>query len=253
MTATRTGARTSTLDRATANRLAADEYDRVAALFRSLSPDQWTAPTNCPGWDVRTMAAHMLGMVEMTASLIEQRRQTRRAGARAQQTGEPLLDALTGVQVDERAHMSANDIVERFAARGPAAAKARRRAPGFIRRRAMPQIQDVGDHKEVWTFGYLLEVILTRDPWMHRIDITQATGATLELTPEHDGAIVADVVAEWAARHGHPFSLTLTGPAGGKWSSGVAGPEITLDATEFCSIIAGRGSADGLLRTLVPF
>ncbi len=63
--------------------------------------------------------------------------------------------------------------------------------------------------------GYLLDVILTRDPWMHRVDIARATGRDLVLTPEHDGRIVADVVAEWARRHGQPFTLTLTGPAGG--------------------------------------
>jgi len=35
------------------------------------------------------------------------------------------------------------------------------------------------------------------------------------LTPDHDARIVADVVAEWAGRHGRPFTLHLTGPAGG--------------------------------------
>lgn len=30
----------------------------------------------------------------------------------------------------------------------------------------------------------------------------------------------ADVVAAWAERHGRPYRLTLTGPAGGTWSTG---------------------------------
>ena len=46
-------------------RLAATEYDRCAEMFRSLSPAQWALPTDCPAWDVRQMAAHMLGMAEM--------------------------------------------------------------------------------------------------------------------------------------------------------------------------------------------
>jgi hypothetical protein len=90
---------------------------------------------------------------------------------------------------------------------------------------------------------------------MHRIDLARATGREPTLTPEHDGVIVADIVAEWAERHGQPYRLTLTGPAGGAWSAGdVDGADrITLDAVEFCRILSGRESADGLLRTHVPF
>ena len=61
--------RTSKLDRSTAMALAATEYDRCAALLRSLQPEDWGKPTACPAWDVRQLAAHMLGMVEMAASL----------------------------------------------------------------------------------------------------------------------------------------------------------------------------------------
>ena len=73
------------------------------------------------------------------------------------------------------------------------------------------------------------------------------------LTPEHDGRIVADVVADWARRHGQPFTLRLDGPAGGVFVTGEDGPEIRLDAVEFCRILSRRGSADGLLATPVPF
>ena len=65
--------------------------------------------------------------------------------------------------------------------------------------------------------------------------------------------IVADVVAEWAERHGRPYSLTLTGPAGGSWTSGEGGPTIEMDAIEFCRVVSGRGTGEGLLQTQVPF
>jgi len=52
-----------------AMRLAATEYQRFLDLLRSLEPEDWTKPTDCPGWDVRAMAAHLLGMVEMAGSL----------------------------------------------------------------------------------------------------------------------------------------------------------------------------------------
>jgi hypothetical protein len=74
------------------------------------------------------------------------------------------------------------------------------------------------------------------------------------LTAEHDGRIVADVVAEWARRHGEPFTLELTGPAGNLFTAGGGSSDPTaMDAVEFCWVLAGRGEATGLLRTIVPF
>ena len=125
--------------------------------------------------------------------------------------------------------------------------------PFFIRRRAMPVPQVVNGETEMWAIGYLVDTILTRDPWMHRIDISRATGRPLVLTAEHDGAIVADAVDEWAGRHAQPYRLTLTGPAGGTWSRGSDGPVIEMDAIEFCRTISGRLPGEGLLATEIPF
>ena len=63
--------RTAALPRDTAMRLAATEYQRFAGLLPALRPGDWTRPTDCPGWDVRAMAAHTLGMAEMAASIRE--------------------------------------------------------------------------------------------------------------------------------------------------------------------------------------
>lgn len=237
------------LPRGTAMRLAANEYERFAGTLRALGPHDWAKPTECPGWDVRAMAAHALGMVEMAASIRENNRQ----GKLARSRGGVFIDALTALQVDERAGMAPDQITARFAARAPKAARARRRAPWLIRRRTMPDLAQVGGREEAWTLGYLIDVILTRDPWMHRADIARATGAELILTADHDGVLVADVVTEWAARHGQPYTLHLTGPAGGTWRSDEGGPLIEIDAIEFCRVLSGRGHADGLLAVQVPF
>jgi len=237
------------LPRGTAMRLAATEYQRFADTLRSLGPGDWATPTECPGWDVRAIAAHVLGMVEMAASIRETSRQLNLARSH----GGVFIDALTALQVNERADMTPAQITARFAAQAPRAARARRRTPGFIRRRTMPVLQQVGGREEAWTIGYLIDVILTRDPWMHRADIARATGTDLVLTAKHDGVLVADVVAEWAARHGQPYTLHLTGPAGGTWRRGGGGPLIETDAVEFCRVLSGRGHADGLLAVQVPF
>lgn len=241
--------RATALPRAAAMRLAATEYQRFLDMLRSLQPQDWVKPTECPGWDVRAMAAHALGMVEMAASIRESNRQVKLA----RRAGGVFLDALTKLQVDERAEMTPTQIVDRYAARAPKAARSRRRTPGFIRRRTLPIPQQVGGRDESWTIGYLIDVILTRDPWMHRIDISLATGVPLKLAADHDAVLVADVVAEWAARHGQPYRLRLTGPAGGEWASDQQDRLVEMDAIEFCRAVSGRGPADGLLTTQVPF
>lgn len=73
------------------------------------------------------------------------------------------------------------------------------------------------------------------------------------LTPEHDGRLVADVVAEWARRHRQPFQLHLLGPAGGIFTHRDGGEETTIDASEFCRVLSGRGTGSGLLSQPVPF
>jgi hypothetical protein len=144
-------------------------------------------------------------------------------------------------------------IIARFTKVAPKASRGRRLTPSLIRRRPVAQPQVVGGVAETWTIGYLIDVIFTRDPWLHRVDIARASGARNTLTADHDGVIVDDVVREWSHRHGQPFTLNLTGPAGGSWSIGSDGPQLSLDAIDFCRSVSGRAPADGLLATQVPF
>ncbi|WP_433418361.1 maleylpyruvate isomerase family mycothiol-dependent enzyme [Microtetraspora malaysiensis] len=238
------------LDRPQAASLAAAENERFVDLVRSLDADDWTRPTDCPAWDVRAMVAHVLGAMESIVSPRELVHQLR-AGGRAA-GGRPLIDGMTEVQVAERAHLSTSLLVERLVATAPRAARARRRLPAPLRR--LPFKSDVAGVTETWQLGFLYDVIYTRDTWMHRVDIARATNRPLVLTPDHDGRIVADVVAEWARRHGRQFRLHLHGPAGGVFVGGDGdGEEITLDAVEFCRILSGRGQGTGLLTRPVPF
>jgi uncharacterized protein (TIGR03083 family) len=249
---TATTPRTSDLDRDVAMRLAAAEYDRVVALLAALTPEQWSAPTDCPAWDVRAMAGHLLGMAQMAATVRETVRQQIGSQRRASHDGTALLDALTALQVEKNAHLTPHEVVDAMRRTGPRAARARRRAPGFVRTRTLPGLQDVGDHQEAWTVGYLLDVILTRDPFLHRVDITRATGIPMRADPEHEGLIVQDVVREWAGRHDAPYDLVLTGPAGGRWRRGEA-ERVELDPFEFCRLLSGRSPGTGLLAERVPF
>lgn len=242
--------RRSAFDRATAMRLAATEYTRCAEACEQIGPEQWGNPTDCTEWDVRALAGHILGMAEMAASIREESRQRRLATT----VGGEYIDALTALQVREHADLTPAELIGRLHRVGPKAVRGRRRAPGFIRRRSMPMPgMEVDGRPEWWALGYLLDTVLTRDPWMHRVDLSRAIDRPMHLTPDHDGVLVADVVTEWAGRHGRPYRLHLSGPAGGTWSHGTAGVELELDAIEFCRALSGRVNLPGLLATVVPF
>lgn len=246
-----TAPRRPALDRVTVKQLMATEYQRVVEQLQSLSAVEWQTATCNTGWDVRALAAHMLGMVAMAGSVPEQLRQMRAAKKR----GGEFIDALTALQVEKYDGWSPEQIVAEYARLAPKAVKGRSRMPGLLRGRAMPDPQPINPPHEYerWTYAYLVDVILTRDPWLHRSDIAAATGRPMTLTVEHDGQIVDDVVREWAGRHGQPCHLTLTGPIGRDYVFGADGPSYTLDAVEFCRILSGRGAGDGLLQTRAPF
>lgn len=245
------------IGRPAAMRLAEFEYQRVADAVDALQPEDWTRPTDCAAWDVRQLVAHITGMTKFASTPLEMARQMRAAKAR-QEDGQALVDAQTAVQVEQREHLGPEELRAELRHLGPRAAKGRRRIPGFVRNRRLPEQQVVNGTPEFWSIGYLTDVILTRDPWMHRLDLARAIGRGPVLTADHDGVIVADVVNEWARRHRRPYRLELTGPAGGTWGSGTGGEQIAMDAADFCRVVSGRpgpdqGKPSGLLATQVPF
>ena len=234
--------------------LFATELQRNLDLMRGLDDAAWSAQTECPDWDVRRMYLHVLGACETGASMREMVHQMLAARGYQKRNGGPQEAALSATQVAERIDLTPAQLVARFAAIAPVTVRKRTTMPALMRRAAL---KVDGPVVEKWTLGYLIDTIYLRDAWMHRIDVTRATGAVLVLTPDHDGRIVADVVAEWARRHGQPFTLRLerTGRRNLHRAGGpsAADPVIEMDAVEFCRILAGRAAGDGLLTTIVPF
>jgi uncharacterized protein (TIGR03083 family) len=237
-----------------AMRFQARELERALALLRTLDDAEWNVPTDCPAWDVRAMYQHVLGASEAGASILENIRQLARARAHRKKHGGPLEAALSAVQVRERADLTPAQIIGRLTAAAPRTVRGRTRTPALLRNHAKLAID--GPVHETWRLGYLIDTIYLRDLWMHRADAARALNQPPELTADHDGRIVADIVAEWARRHGKPFSLALTGPAGGTYAHhpDLPGTEhLSLDAVAFCRTLAGRGHPAGLLATIVPF
>jgi uncharacterized protein (TIGR03083 family) len=240
----------SAIDHDEAMALAEGEYRRVLALVGSLTDADWSRPTECTGWDVKAMLGHLLGMLELQADAEERVRQVKTAAGIAAQTGGHRLHEMTALQVREHAHLTPAELIQALHDAVPRGLAARQATTA--EQRAVPYLTELPG-EDPWTFGYLFDIIHTRDPWMHRVDLSRAIARDPELTVGHDGRIVADVVAEWARRHQQPFKLALTGPAGGSYDAGECGPVLHLDAIEFCRILSGRAQANGLLSTSVPF
>jgi uncharacterized protein (TIGR03083 family) len=230
------------------------ELERALGFLRSLDEAAWAAPTDCPAWDVRAMYQHVLGACEAGASVRENLHQLRRARAHRRKHGGPLEAALSAVQVRDRASLSPAQVVARLAGVAPRTVRGRARTPGVVRNHMKLAVD--GPVYETWRLGYLIDTVYLRDLWMHRVDAHRAVNRPLELDADHDGRIVAEVVAEWARRHGKPFDLVLSGDAGGHYARLLPtdGSEVlSLDAVEFCRTLAGRSHASGLLSTVVPF
>ena len=257
MTMTATGTDVTTIPRIghdEAMRITAVEFDRMTALFRRLDGDDWTRPTDNDQWDVRATALHLLGAAEANASLPESVRQFTRGKRLFKQIGgNHWVDGINEIQIRDRAGVANDQIADRYAAAAPGAVKVRRRIPAPIRGL---RVIDMGPPIGKETVGYLMDMVYTRDVWMHRVDIARATGQTMELTAEHDGRMIADMVAEWASYFDGPFVLELDGVAGGSFHRGDGGApdceHVRVDAVEFVRIISGRAQGTGLLAHALP-
>jgi uncharacterized protein (TIGR03083 family) len=146
------------IERPTAMRLAETEYRRVTDAVDAFHSEDWARPTDCTEWDVRQVVAHIAGMATFISTPLEMVRQMRAAKAR-QQPGQVAIDAQTALQVEERQHLDPQELRAELHRTGPRAARTRRRMPGFIRRRRLPEKQIINGASETWSLGYVTDVV----------------------------------------------------------------------------------------------
>jgi uncharacterized protein (TIGR03083 family) len=226
-----------------ADRLAQAAYDALLDDLARLSADDWRRPTECTGWTVRDMVAHLVGAAEGHASMPVFVRQYAWGLRHRASFGGSSLDAMNQRQIDDQRALTDEDLVPRLRELAPRAVAGRSRRARLLGR-APVGLDQAGSWYEGMptrtTMAELCAVVLTRDVWAHRLDLCRAVRRTPSLDPRVDGRIVADIVADWAARHGRPVTLTLTGDAGGVFRIGTGGPALTLDALDFARVMAGR-------------
>lgn len=231
-----------------AKEVALAAYARLIDLLERLEPRHWEAQTECPGWDVAAMVGHLIGAGKAGASLRESFRQQWHGKRQAARFGGNRLDAANDLQVLEHAALTPAERIAGMREMAPRAVAGRLGLPRLLRRVPVPL--DAGGSTatgmpSTFPLGQLMDVVYTRDVWLHTIDIARATGVAHDPAPAVDGRIVEDVVAEWASRYGEPFGLVLDGPAGGRFRQGRGGVDLHLDAVEFCRILSGRAEPTG--------
>ncbi len=231
---------------AEAMRLAERECERMLDLVRRLEDTDWSRPTDCTEWSVKDIVVHQLGEAAAVGSIREMVHQLR-ATRRLPKTM-TTVDRLNAVHVEERRHLSTDQLPDLLAPALRRALRARRRAPALIRK-----IRFAADNFGRVSFGYISDIVLTRDSFVHRVDITRATHKPMTVTADHEGRLIADIVRDWAEHHGRGFMLRLTGPAGGVYRGNSGGEDIDLDALEFCRILSGRAPGVGLLKKQLMF
>lgn len=230
--------------------IAVVENAKFGAQLRSLDESDWSLPTDCALWDVRALAAHVVGSAAGQASIREFLRQKRLGKPIVAEIGGQFWwDGMNQLQVREREQLTVTELLAEWETVSQLAIKSRSGLPRPIA--ALPVLalpQPVGRQP----LRYLFDVGFTRDVWAHRIDIAHATGRDLDLDTAHDGRILTDYIAEWAGTHERPFTLELTGPAGGKFRSGAGGEHIEMDDIDFVRILAERADGPGILQHKLP-
>ncbi len=248
---------------ARAHDVALGELEAFLALLRDLGPDDWQRPTDCTGWSVRDVVAHVTGAMEDGARVRVQLRHFLLAPRRYPAMSP--LDALNQMQLDDRSAAGPPDLLRELADLGPRAARARRRLPGPVRRLPVPG-KDNGLPAGS-TFAYLVDVIYLRDLWMHRVDVERATGrphAGTVTEAEVVDQVLEDLATVW---DGPPATVTTTGAAALTRPLGEGPPaaRLEVDGVELCRMLSGRpaspevtctgdpGARDRLLAARVVF
>ena len=229
------------LTRIEANRLMSSQYEALLTALRELPPDAWHAVTDCDPWTVKDIVAHLVGWADALTSASQFRRQLFEGRRRTEEMGN-LLNAVNQVQVDDRASMTPEQLLERWAEVIPRFEKVRRWA-GAVGK-VIPYYE--GSLIGFTNVAYLANIIYTRDTFMHRIDISRATSTELHLGPREQ-RLIEDVLVDWSRRTGAAARVNLEGPAGGSYLIGT-GQIATIEggAIEMARVLAGRGRISSL-------
>jgi uncharacterized protein (TIGR03083 family) len=234
--------------------MCAEELRRFVVLIESLSDEDWQKQTLCSLWTVKDIVAHQAAHVVSLTSFGSFMSQSSPGVLRPyRKNGMNFLDAMNQAQVDLRRSYTPAELIAEIRDATQRSLNGRDRIPAFLRALTLP----IPGLDQPRSLGYLFDLIFTRDMWMHRVDISTATGRKISLDAAHDGRTVALVIRDLAEKSNHGLQgrsalLELTGAAGGSYHIGrnpTPDATIEMDALAFCVLTSGREKAASVLTS----
>ncbi|NDJ34715.1 MAG: maleylpyruvate isomerase family mycothiol-dependent enzyme [Chloroflexi bacterium] len=228
------------VDVAEARALAEAELVRALELYESLGPADWDQPTACHLWTVQDILAHQAGACAGYARWGEFFRQMVFNVSYILQ-GDELVDGVNRRQVEDRTGHTPQQLIEELRTEGPKAINTRLGLPGFVNGiRA-----EIGAPIGKQPVRYLMQIIYTRDMWMHRQDVCEATGRPYVVEAGHDGRMQALVMRDLLPlfeRSAPTVAIHIMGEAGGLFRYGEGDPEawISMDMCAFNKLASRR-------------
>lgn len=235
------------IDRHEAAQVAAFELEQVLNLLEQLDGDDWRQPTDCTEWNVQDMTAHLAGGCAGWANMKDFLRQTV-LNPHIRRMDIPV-DAINRRELEDRAQQTPRQLIDELRQVGPRAVRNRRILPGLLRRIHI----DAKPMPGKMSIAYLVDVIYTRDQWMHRMDICRATDKTWVSNPHHDtrilDLIVLDMAQTMAGRY--PVIVNIAGAlnVSYRFGSDEAQAEIETDLFTFNRRASGRITTNEALET----
>ncbi|MGW6280739.1 maleylpyruvate isomerase family mycothiol-dependent enzyme [Kribbella sp. NPDC055071] len=211
-------------------------------LLASVEGDEWHRRTVCDAWDVADIAGHLIGQAEDVItpwSFPRRFRKSKRVYPDA-----PRFDAHMMIQADEHRGTPPAELRTSFDTRWAKATRKISSEPQLIRRFSM-QVED----NPRMSLGYIRDILLARDLWMHRDDVCQALGRSFDAGP-YAAELIAQVIYDLEASG--PFwgerpavELELTGQGGGTYRLGRGEPvgRASVDAVSYMRTLSGRDNS----------
>ncbi|MGW5193723.1 maleylpyruvate isomerase family mycothiol-dependent enzyme [Kribbella sp. NPDC004138] len=212
-------------------------------LLASIEGDEWQRRTVCDEWDVADIAGHLIGQAEDVNKSFSFPRRYRKA--KRVYPDVLRIDAHMMVQADEHRGTPPAGLRTEFDQVWAKATRKISKNPELIRRVSMTID---GFHVVKFSLGYIQDILLARDLWMHRDDVCQALGRPFDAGP-YAGELVAQVMYDlmdgpwWEDRPA--VEVELTGQGGGTYRLGRGEPvgRATVDAVGYMRTVSGRDDA----------
>jgi uncharacterized protein (TIGR03083 family) len=197
--------------------LFAPQQAAFIALLSGLGPVQWTQPTICPGWDVRDVAAHVLG--DHIGRLSRHRDGHRPPRPRDGEGFPAFLDRINGEWVTATRRISPRLLLEQLQAAGD-------------------QVADFWQAVDLDTLGapvswagpgpapvWLDAARDLSEYWTHHQQICDAIGQAGLMSPGYAGPVIdtfmralPHALRDVTAEEGSALQMTVTGPGAGLWA-----------------------------------